>query len=135
MKNKKWNVATVDALMLSLITILYAILGTLLIPKGFLAVLLWIIKFVSTIWLLIYFIKDYAKESEVFTYKDGFGFAFLVSFLSSLFVGVYYYLHYAFIFPDDIQMVADTINQAMAARGGDTSVVDKIIDNLSLIHI
>lgn len=30
-------------------------------------------------------------------------------------------------------MVADTINQAMAARGGDTSVVDKIIDNFPQI--
>jgi hypothetical protein len=129
MKSNKWNVATVNALVLSLVTILATLISSTLTPTGFFAILLWVIKLVVTIWLLYYFVKQYAKERETFPYGEGFKFAFLVSLLSALFVGCYYFIHYAFIFPEDVDKIAEMINNAIAARGGDTSVADYIIRN------
>jgi hypothetical protein len=128
MNNKKWNVAAVNGLMLSLITILYTLINSAFSPGKAVLIVLWIIKLAATLWLLLYFVKEYNKDQEVFTYKQGFNFAFIVSFLSAVFVAGYFFLHYALIFPGDVDKIADTINQAMAAQSsGDTSIADKII--------
>lgn len=128
MNNKKWNVAAVDGLMLSLITILYTLINSAFSPGSAVMVVLWIVKLVATLWLLLYFVKEYNKDMESFTYKQGFNFAFITSFLSAVFVAGYFFLHYALIFPGDIDKIADTISQAMSARGAtDTSITDAII--------
>lgn len=128
MKNKKLNIAAMNGLMLSLITILYTLINSAFTPPSVLTIVLWFVKLAATIWLLLYFVKDYSKEQELFTYKEGFNFAFLTSLFSAIFVAGYFFLHFALIFPGDIDKIAETISQAMAARAAsDTSITDTII--------
>ncbi len=127
MNNKKWNVATVDGLMLALITILYTLINSAFTPPTSVTIVLWIVKLAATLWLLLYFVKDFNKDQDLFTYKQGFNFAFMVSVLSALFVSCYFFLHYALIFPNDVDKIATAINQAVAAKGADTSISDMII--------
>lgn len=100
----------------------------MLTPPTFVVILLWIVKIVGTIWLLMYYTKEYAKEFELFTYSNGFQFATLTSVLSAFFTGCYFFLHYALLFPGDIDVIAESINQAMSARGvTDSSTIDTVL--------
>ncbi|MFA6334547.1 MAG: DUF4199 domain-containing protein [Bacteroidales bacterium] len=109
MQTNKWSIAALDGLLLALITITATLIQTVFEPGTAVNWLLWLVKFVSSIGLLYYFIKDYSKSQELFTYKDGFHFGFMICLLSSLICACYLFLHYAIIFPDSI---ATAIEQA-----------------------
>jgi len=126
MQTNKWSIAALDGLLLALITIIATLIQTIFEPGSAITWLLWLVKLVSTVGLLYYFVKDYSKNQELFTYKDGFRFGFMVSVLSSLICGCYMFLHYTLIFPDSLAKVMESVSTAMQSSGGDTTAFEKI---------
>jgi len=126
MQTNKWSVAALDGLLLALITITATLIQTIFEPGSAISWLLWLVKLVSTVGLLYFFVKDYSKNQELFTYKDGFQFGFMISFLSSIICGSYMFLHYTLIFPDSLAKVMENVATAMQSSGGDTSAFEKI---------
>ncbi|MEN6619688.1 MAG: DUF4199 domain-containing protein [Rikenellaceae bacterium] len=112
MQTNKWSIAALDGLLLALVTITVTLIQTVFEPGTAIVWFLWLVKFAGSLGLLYYFIKDYGKTQELFTYKDGFRFGFMICVLSSLICAGYMFFHYAVIFPDS---VAATLEQASAA--------------------
>ncbi len=110
MQSKNWSSAAFYGLVLAVITITYQLIQTVFEPAKGIALILWAAKFVCTLWILYFFIREYAKGFEYFTYSNGFKFGVLVSFFSALLCAAYMFLHFAVLFPDEI---AAQIEQAM----------------------
>lgn len=119
MNENRWKSAATYGLFLALITILYTLIQTILEPKTALALILWVAKFAGSIWLLLYFIKDFASHKEVFSYKDGFRFGVMISFLSSIIAASYMFLHYGFIFSDSIAEQMDSVMNILQSSNPD----------------
>lgn len=127
MQTNKWSVAALDGLLLALVTITVTLIQTVLSPGTAIIWLLWLVKLISSLGLLYYFIKDYAKDQDLFTYKDGFRFGFMISLLSSLICACYMFLHYAVIFPDSMAAQLEQISSAIQSSNPDgMAVLDKI---------
>ena len=56
----KLSSASLDGLLLALVTIVCSVIGSLGVGGGFVGVLIWIIKLVATIWVLLFFMKRYS---------------------------------------------------------------------------
>ena len=56
----KLSRASMDGLLLALVTIVFSVISSLGVSGGFVGVLIWIIKLVATIWVLLYFMKKYS---------------------------------------------------------------------------
>ena len=124
MQTNSWSLAAVNGLLLALVTIILTLVQTVLEPGTAIKVLIWIAKLVGSLWLLYYFIKDYAKDSEVFTYKMGFNYGFKVCLLSSLVCAIYMFMHFAVIFPEAVQA---SLEQAAAMmQSSNPDAVDAI---------
>ncbi|GAB1473372.1 hypothetical protein MASR2M69_08130 [Bacteroidota bacterium] len=81
MQSKKWSIAATYGFVLALITISYQLIQTVFEPGTAIALILWAAKFGGTLYLLYYFIKEFSKQSDLFTYSDGFKFGVIVSFM------------------------------------------------------
>lgn len=112
MQTNKWSIAALDGLLLALISITATLIQTVFVPGTAITWLLWLAKLTGSLGLLYYFLKDYSKDQELFTYKDGFRFGFMICLLSSLICACYLFFHYAVIFPDS---AAASLEQATAA--------------------
>lgn len=133
MQSKKWSIAATYGLILALITISYQLIQTVFEPGKAIALIMWAAKFGGTLYLLYYFIKEFAKQSDLFAFSDGFKFGILVSFFSSIICAVYTYFHFAVIFPDSI---AAQMEQAMNMMQSNPDAIDqiaKIEDKLPMI--
>lgn len=121
MQKNKWSVAALDGLLLALITIIATLIQAVFTPGTAVSILLWIVKFGGSIGLLYYFINEYSKEHELFTYKDGLNFGFITCLLSSVICACYLFLHYAVIFPDSITATLEQASQAMGSSNPQAS--------------
>lgn len=127
MQTNKWSIAALNGLLLALVTIVVTLIQTVLSPGTAIIWLLWLLKLIGSLGLLYYFIKDYAKTQDLFTYKDGFRFGFMVSLLSSLICACYLFMHYAVIFPDSMAAQLEQISAAIQSSNPDgTEIFDKI---------
>ncbi len=113
MNSNKWSAAAMYGLLLALITVFHTLINTVFEPGTAIKLILWVVKFVGVLWLLYYFIKDYAKPAEIFTYKEGFAFGFLICLFSSVICAAYMFLHFAVIFPDAVAAQMETVLTAM----------------------
>ena len=117
MQSNKWSIAAQNALILALVTILATLLQAVF-PQmpGFIGILIWIVKLVLSIYLVYYFIKDYSKHFETFTFKQGFNFGAILCLLSSVICAAYLFLHMGFLFPEattsQMEMVAQTMESS-----------------------
>ncbi len=111
MQSNKWSKAATYGLLLALITIVYQLVLTVIEPGTAIKLILWVVKFAGSLWLLHFFIKEHASSFELFTYKDGFKFGFMISLLSSVVCAAYMFLHFAVLFPDSI---AEQMEAAMS---------------------
>ncbi len=117
MQSNKWSIAAQNALILALVTILATLLQAVF-PQmpGFIGILIWIVKLVLSIYLVYYFIKDYSKHFETFTFKQGFNFGAILCLLSSVICAAYLFLHMGFLFPEattsQMEMIAQTMESS-----------------------
>ena len=121
MQSNKWSIAATYGLLLALVTIVYTLIQTVFAPGTAISLLLWAAKFIGSIWLLLYFIKEYAGAAEVFTYKEGFRFGFITSVFSSIIIAAYIFIHYALIFPDSIAVQMETAMTMLGSSNPDAA--------------
>lgn len=117
MKNhSQWRSAATAGFILSLPTILVQLIQTLFTPNTAFNLILWVVKLAITLGILYYSIKEYSKDKESFSYKEGFHYGFLVSFFSSIICGCYLFLHYGAIFPnlfaDQLAAIIDSLSSS-----------------------
>lgn len=111
MQKNTWSLAAINGLMLALVTVIITLLQTILEPGTAVKILLGVLKLGLSLWLLYYFIREYSKDKELFTYRDGFNFGFKICLLSSVVCAAYICVHMTLIFPDAI---ADALEQGAA---------------------
>jgi len=119
MQSNQWSKAAVDALFLSLITILANLIQVVLEPGKVISILIWLIKFGGCLGVLYYFMKEFSKSSEVFSYKDGLKFGFKICLLSSLICAGYVFFQFAVLFPDMMQKTIEQYSTAMSSSNPD----------------
>lgn len=119
MQTNRWSAAATSGILLALVTIISTLIQAVFAPIAVINIALWAIKSIGSIWLLHYFIKEYAKPFNLFTYKDGFHYGFLVALFSSLLCASYLFLHYAVIFPDSMAAQMDQVMEMMATTNPD----------------
>ena len=134
MQTNKWSVAATYGIILALVTILYSVATTVVELPSAVTIILWIIKFSLSIWLVYYFIKEYSKQFETFTYKQGFNFGLILCFLSSIICAAYMFMHFAFLFPDATNAQMELIAQNMESSNPEGSeALTKIMPHLPKI--
>ena len=128
MENQTSNLqkAVVNGLLLSLITILYSLLGATIQLTGIVGILLWIVKFGAVIYLLYYFMKKRSLEFEVYTYGNSFWFGFLTCAFATIACVAYTILQYTVIFPDALSGQLEQAQAMMEQFGSDTSALESI---------
>lgn len=119
MQSNRWSAAATSGILLALVTIISILIQSVFEPNKVINLIIWTIKSVGSIWLLYYFMKEYAKPFNLFTYKDGFRYGFLLAFFSSVICAAYMFLHYAVIFPDAIAAQMDQVMEMMASSNPD----------------
>ncbi|MCL1973414.1 MAG: DUF4199 domain-containing protein [Bacteroidetes bacterium] len=131
MKTDFWNSAAVNGLLLALVSIIFMLLPTLLPGYGW----VWtILKLVATISALSFFMKQYGKEQEYFSYGQGFRYGFTVSFCSAIAYAVYVFVHQTYLFPETMAQQTEAAMQAMQRYGNSGALdLDKWANNMPAI--
>lgn len=107
-------------LLLALITVLHSLISSIFELPLVITIILWLVKFAGSLWVLYYFMKEYSKPFEVFTYKEGFRFGFLVCLFSSIICASFTFLQITLIFPDLMATQMETIMTAMQSSNPDS---------------
>lgn len=93
--------AAVNGLILSLATILTSLISVTIGPAGsIVSILIWLVKFGGTIYILYYFMKKRSMEFEVYTYGNSFKYGFLMCLFSTIACTAYMILQYTVLFPN-----------------------------------
>ncbi len=121
MQSNEWSIAALNALLLSIITVVVSLIQVVFEPGTIISIFLWLIKFAGCLALLYYFVKEYSKPRESFTYKEGFGFGFKICLLSSVVLAAFNFLQYAVLFPDSIQTAMEQAMIAMQSSNPDAA--------------
>jgi len=131
MNTEFWNSAAINGLLLALASIAFMLLQTILPGYG---ILLSLLKLVVTIGVLVYFMKQYSKEQEYFSYGNGFRYGFTLSFCSAVAIAIYVFVHYTYLFPDLLETTINASMQAMQNYGNSGSLdLDKWANNMPVI--
>ncbi len=128
MQTNTWSLAAVNGLILAMVTIVITLIQTVLEPGTAIKILLWAAKLGLSLWLLFYFIKDYTKEQENFTYRQGLNYGFKICLMSSIVCAVYIFLHFTLFFPD---AVAASLEQAAAVLESSNPQALESLDKIS----
>ena len=72
-----------SGLLLALVTVATMAIQTVITPSGPIGLIITVVKLVVNIWLVYYFIKEFSKSFEVFTYGNGFSYGTIVCLFSS----------------------------------------------------
>jgi len=137
----KLSSASLDGLLLALVTIVCSVISSLGVSGGFVGVLIWIIKLVATIWVLLYFMKKYSlKHASIFgetTYNQVFSYGFLVSLLSAVVIACFMFLSVTVLFPnsvsDAMQMVQEKFDQQGSMGEEQENAISAVLNNLPTI--
>lgn len=128
----KWSSAAMDGLYLSLVTIIYSLLVSVMEPQGFLiTALLWIAKFGGCMYLLWFFMKRWSDRFETITYSGSYNYGFLVCLFSSIMCACYSYVQIEWLFPENTQEAITLAKETMIQQGTLTSSTENMIDMMS----
>ncbi|MCI1719457.1 MAG: DUF4199 domain-containing protein [Bacteroidales bacterium] len=138
----KLSSASLDGLLLALITIVCSVINSLGVSGGFLGVIIWIVKIVATIWVLLYFMKRYSlRRASIYgetTYNQAFSYGFLVSLLSAVVIACFMYLSVTVLFPNTESDTMQKVQDAMAQQGSSMNeeqenAINAVMNNLPMI--
>ena len=120
MQSNKWSVAAQNAIILALVTILATLIQAVFPSMpGFMGIVIWLVKLTLSVYLVYYFIKEYSKNFETFTYKQGFRFGTILCLLSSVIGAAYLFLHMGFLFPEATSSQMELVAQSMQSSNPD----------------
>ncbi len=132
------STAAIYGIYLAAITVVCSLLTTSLELKGAVSILMWIVKFAGTNYLLYYFMKRYANDYNVSKYGKNYSFGFLVSVFSSIICACYAYFSLAILFPNQTQEAINIMQESMSQQPMTSeveSVMEKITSNLPQITL
>ena len=135
MNQSFWNKAAIYGILLALVSVFFMVLQSVLTPERWMNILFWIVKLAGTLGLLFYFMKDFGKGKDSYTYSDSFKFGLAVSFCSSIIAAAYYYLHVMFLFPDTTGQITNALLSGFEQAGinEEDFNTDKFIARLPVI--
>ena len=135
MNQSFWNKAAISGILLALVSVFFIVLQSVLTPGRGLSILFWILKLAATLGLLYYFMKDFGKGKESYTYADSLKFGLAVSFCSSIIAAAYYYFHVMFLFPDTANQLSNALLTGFEQAGvtAEDFNTDKFIARLPVI--
>ena len=139
-QENKWSCAAMDGLYLSLITIIYSLLMTVMQPDSFIIkTLLWLVKFIGCTYLLWLFMKRWSDRFETISYSNSYQYGFIICLFSSIMCACYSYAQIEWIFPEQTAQTVEIVKQTMAAQGNLDSntenVMNGILDNFGRISM
>lgn len=129
-QNNKWSSAAMDGLYLSLVTIIYSLLVSVMQPESFIIkTLLWVVKFGGCLYLLWLFMKRWSDKFETITFSQSYNYGFLVCLFSSIMCACYSYAQVEWIFPEQTAAAIDMAKETMAQQGTLDSNTEGIMDS------
>lgn len=129
-QNNKWSSAAMDGLYLSLVTIIYSLLVSVMQPESFIIKsLLWVVKFGGCLYLLWLFMKRWSDRFDVITYSQSYNYGFIVCLLSSVMCACYSYVQVEWLFPEQTAAAIDMAKETMAQQGTLDSNTEGIMDS------
>lgn len=130
----KWSIAAKDGLILASVTIVLAIISSLINSSSFiLSSIIWILKTGGSLWLLHKFMKDYSAQADYMPYGKSFGFGFAVCLCSSLVVSIYLFISITLLFPEQMDAVMEIMQEAMSKglyTAEQESAIERLMGNL-----
>ena len=128
-QSNKWSCAAMDGLYLSLVTIIYSLVVTVLVPESFIIkTLLWMIKFGGCLYLLWLFMKKWSSQFDTITYSQSYNYGFIVCLLSSVMCACYSYIQVEWLFPEQTEQAITLAKETMAQQGTLDSTTENIMD-------
>ncbi|MBP5505669.1 MAG: DUF4199 domain-containing protein [Bacteroidales bacterium] len=125
----KWSQAAVKGLILALITVACNTVSYIT-QNQFLNILSFIVRTVASIWLLIFFMKQYHTS----TGQKPFSFGLAVVLFSSFICAFYDAAALQWLFPDIMDQVTEAMNQSLSMIPSDQQgLVDSMMDHYPVI--
>ena len=122
----KWGQAAVKGLLLALVTIACSTVAYLFPDKTFINLVMSLVKLVGSIWLLVYFMKEYAKA----TGQQPFSFGVATVLFSSLICAFFDAASYAWLFPSLAETANEAMSQALSTLPSEAqSIAERMMDN------
>ncbi|MDO4736612.1 MAG: DUF4199 domain-containing protein [Bacteroidia bacterium] len=128
----KWQLAAVDGLVLSSITIIATLASSVLGNNTniIVSMVLWVLKFGGSLYLLYYLMRKYSNTLETISYGQSFGYGFLVCLFSSIVCACFAYISMEFIFPEQTQIAIQQTKQLLVNYPEEQrAMLIKILDN------
>ena len=135
MNSSRINAAALYGLYLSLPTVITLLIQDTYQPGTLISVILWVLRFSASIWLLLRFIKEWAANFDEFTYGNGVSFGFITCTFSSMIVAVTRWASVAFINKETFQQAMQEAMERFEEQGN-SQIMDtfaSISDNLPVI--
>lgn len=117
-----WSLAAKNALILSLVTILADLVSAVFTLPAGVGIVISIVKLIAVIWILYYFMKQYASEQSFVSYHESFKFGFILCFCSAFVCTVFSMLLYFVIVPETISASAENMLAAFQAQNIDSGM-------------
>ena len=124
-----WASASFNGLILASVTIVVSLIQSLLLPGTAVGMIMWLVKLVGSLWVLYFFMKKYAVENGVSSYGRNFRYGVLVCLFSSVLCAGYAFISAVFLFPEQTDLVMETVTQSVAA-GNFTSEQENAIEDV-----
>ncbi len=122
----KWSQAAVKGLLLALITVACNTVTYLIEGNTIVSILMFIVRLVASIWLLVYFMKQYKAT----TGQEPFSFGVAVVLFSSLICAFYDAAALAWIFPGLQDQVSEALSQTMSSLPSESqSIMERMMDH------
>ncbi|MBE6225135.1 MAG: DUF4199 domain-containing protein [Bacteroidales bacterium] len=130
-QENKWSCAAMDGLYLSIVTVIYTLVLSVLQPEGFLVrSIIWIAKFAGCLYLLWYFMKKWSDKSDTISYGQSFNYGFIVCIFSSIVCACFGYAQVEWLFPEQIDEAFAVTKETMAAQGSLNSTTENALEML-----
>lgn len=137
-EKSKLSTAALNGLYLAAITVACSLLTSALELKGVASILVWVVKFAGTNYLLYYFMKDYSNKNNITSYGKNVSYGFLISSFSAIVCACYSFISLTFLFPDSVSAAIEVMQQTMAQQqmtSEEESAVEMIITRLPEISL
>ena len=129
----KWVQEITNGLLLALITIVFTLLYTAFTFGTAAIVVFWIVKLLSTLGTLYYFMSSHGEIGDSYTYRIAFKYGFMISFYSAIFIALYEYMHYTVLFPDLESSKIFVESFQKRSQSIDQLTVERVTDKMPII--
>ena len=137
-QKSKLSTAALNGLYLAAITVVCSLLTSAIELKGVASIIVWMVKFAGTNYLLYYFMKDYANKNNISNYGKNFSYGFLLSNLSAIVCACFSFFSITFLFPNSTSEAISLMQETMAQQqmsSDEENAIDMIIARLPEITL